>query len=45
MVVHEITEQECRELLARTHIARLACVRHNQPYVVPIHIDFHRDYL
>jgi nitroimidazol reductase NimA-like FMN-containing flavoprotein (pyridoxamine 5'-phosphate oxidase superfamily) len=45
MVVHEISEQECRELLARTHIARLACVSHNQPYVVPIHIDFHRDYL
>lgn len=45
MLVHEMTAEECRELLARTHIARLACVGNSQPYVIPIHIDFHRDFL
>jgi nitroimidazol reductase NimA-like FMN-containing flavoprotein (pyridoxamine 5'-phosphate oxidase superfamily) len=45
MVVHEMTAQECRALLARMNLARLACAANNQPYVVPIHVDFHRDYL
>ena len=45
MIVHEMTEQECREMLARTNVARLACVRNNQPYVVPIHVDLDREFL
>jgi nitroimidazol reductase NimA-like FMN-containing flavoprotein (pyridoxamine 5'-phosphate oxidase superfamily) len=45
MVVHEMTPEECREMLARTNIARLACVRNNQPYVVPIHVDLDREFL
>jgi nitroimidazol reductase NimA-like FMN-containing flavoprotein (pyridoxamine 5'-phosphate oxidase superfamily) len=45
MVVHEMTVQECREMLARTNIARLACVRNNQPYVVPIHVDLDQEFL
>ena len=40
MVIHEMTEQECYAMLARTRIARLACARHNQPYIVPLHVDF-----
>lgn len=36
MVVHELTAGECRRLLARTHIGRLACARRGQPYIVPI---------
>jgi nitroimidazol reductase NimA-like FMN-containing flavoprotein (pyridoxamine 5'-phosphate oxidase superfamily) len=45
MVIREMTEQECRAMLGETHVARLACARHNQPYVVPIHVDFHGDAL
>jgi nitroimidazol reductase NimA-like FMN-containing flavoprotein (pyridoxamine 5'-phosphate oxidase superfamily) len=45
MVIHEMTERECRALLARTNVARLACARNNQPYVVPIHVDLDADSL
>lgn len=45
MVIHEMTEQECRAMLATTNVARLACARNNQPYVVPIHIDLDADFL
>lgn len=45
MVVHEMTAEECRAMLAGTNIARLACVRNNQPYVVPIHVDLDREFL
>ncbi len=45
MVVHEMTYQECRTVLARTNVARLACARDNQPYIVPIHIDLDGEYL
>jgi uncharacterized protein len=40
MLIHELSEAECREVLKRTHLARLACSRHDQPYIVPIHFDF-----
>jgi len=45
MVVHDMTVQECRAMLAATHVARLACAQNNQPYIVPIHVDFDRDFL
>jgi len=40
MVIREMTEQECYAMLAGTRIARLACARHDQPYIVPLHVDF-----
>ena len=40
MHIEEMTFGECRALLARTHVARLACALNNQPYVVPIHVAF-----
>jgi nitroimidazol reductase NimA-like FMN-containing flavoprotein (pyridoxamine 5'-phosphate oxidase superfamily) len=40
MRIEEMTAPECRALLARSHIARLACARDNQPYVLPIHVAF-----
>jgi nitroimidazol reductase NimA-like FMN-containing flavoprotein (pyridoxamine 5'-phosphate oxidase superfamily) len=40
MVIEQMTDRECRELLARTHIVRLACCLDNQPYVVPIDVDY-----
>ena len=45
MVIHEMTAQECRAMLARTNVARLACARNNQPYVVPIHVDLDGEFL
>ena len=40
MVIREMTEQECYAMLAEARIARLACARENQPYIVPLHVDF-----
>lgn len=36
MVIHELTPADCAEVLSRTSVARLACCRMNQPYVVPV---------
>jgi nitroimidazol reductase NimA-like FMN-containing flavoprotein (pyridoxamine 5'-phosphate oxidase superfamily) len=40
MVIEEMTEGDCRAMLARTHIARLGCALNNQPYVVPTCLYF-----
>jgi nitroimidazol reductase NimA-like FMN-containing flavoprotein (pyridoxamine 5'-phosphate oxidase superfamily) len=40
MEIEEMAEQDCRAMLARTHIARLACAQNNQPYVVPTCLYF-----
>lgn len=45
MVIHELTEAECREMLARTKVAHLACARNNQPYVLPIRVDLDGQFL
>lgn len=39
MVIHEMTEQECRAMLAGRNVARLACARTNQPYIVPLRVE------
>lgn len=44
MVIHEMTEQECRAVLAGTNVAHLACALNNQPYIVPIHVDLEGDF-
>jgi nitroimidazol reductase NimA-like FMN-containing flavoprotein (pyridoxamine 5'-phosphate oxidase superfamily) len=45
MRIHELSRDECLEVLARASIARLACARDGQPYVVPVSIVFDRDCL
>jgi nitroimidazol reductase NimA-like FMN-containing flavoprotein (pyridoxamine 5'-phosphate oxidase superfamily) len=40
MLIHELTREECRALLARVDFGRLACARDDQPYVVPIHFAY-----
>lgn len=37
MLVREMTEAECRQVLERSSFGRLGCARDNQPYVVPIY--------
>ena len=43
MLVHKLTAAECREVLAKARLGRLACARANQPYVVPISVYFDPD--
>ena len=40
MLIHELNSAQCREVLARSELGRLACSRLDQPYVVPIHFAF-----
>ena len=40
MRVHELSRPECNEVLSRAQIARLACTRGNEPYIVPIYVAF-----
>lgn len=45
MLIHELTKDECREVLRHVNLGRLACARDNQPYIVPIYFDFDGDHL
>ena len=45
MIVREMSDQECRDLLARVEFGRLATVRQNQPYIVPIYFAYEREHL
>ncbi len=45
MLIQELTRQESLEVLARTHLGRLACARGMQPYVVPIHFAYQNHWL
>jgi uncharacterized protein len=40
MRIHELTTDECRAILERTNLGRLACARANQPYIVPVFLYF-----
>src|SRR5450631_4214470 len=41
MWIQELTRQASLEVLAHTHLGRLACVRGMQLYVVPINFAYH----
>ena len=43
MVIHDLSADECRGVLSRTHLGRLACARYNQPYIVPFSFAFSAD--
>ena len=45
MLIQELTRQESLEVLARTHLGRLACTREMQPYIVPIHFSYQDHWL
>ncbi len=45
MVIHEMTLTECHEALAQAHLARLACEREGQVYVVPVYLTYDGTYL
>jgi nitroimidazol reductase NimA-like FMN-containing flavoprotein (pyridoxamine 5'-phosphate oxidase superfamily) len=41
MVIREMSREECLRVLAGGRLARLACARENQPYVVPVYLAYH----
>lgn len=45
MNIREMTRLECIALLRSARLGRLACVRDNRPYVVPIHFAFGDDFI
>ena len=45
MRITEMNGHECRELLKRQGMGRLACARDNQPYIVPIYFAADADCL
>jgi nitroimidazol reductase NimA-like FMN-containing flavoprotein (pyridoxamine 5'-phosphate oxidase superfamily) len=40
MIIHELNEADCLEVLSRVHLGRLACEHDGQPDVVPISFYF-----
>ena len=40
MVINEISNQECADVLSRASFGRLGCAHENEPYVVPINFAF-----
>ncbi|MFN0086450.1 MAG: pyridoxamine 5'-phosphate oxidase family protein [Blastocatellia bacterium] len=41
MVIHEMANKECIDLLTHLRFGRLACSRDDQPYIVPIYFRCH----
>jgi uncharacterized protein len=40
MLIHQLTDDQCREFLKHTNLGRLGCSRDDQPYIVPIYFNF-----
>ena len=40
LLIHELTPAECRDVLWRAKLGRLACAKDDQPYVVPIQLSY-----
>src|SRR4029453_7250329 len=45
MLILELTNKECVEILTRPRFGRLGCSHNNQPYVVPINFAYHDRHL
>ena len=45
MLILELTNKECIEMLTRLRFGRVGCSRDNQPYVVPINFAYHDRHL
>ena len=45
MLIHELTRQASLDVLARTHLGRLACSQRMQPYIVPFHFAYQNNRL
>lgn len=45
VLIHNMTEAECRRALKEANVGRIACAQDNQPYVVPIYFAYHEHHL
>ena len=45
MLIQEMTADECSTALEQADFGRLACVRDEQPYIVPIYFSYDRTHL
>lgn len=45
MLIHNMTEAECRHALKQATVGRIACAHLGQPYVVPIYFAYNGDHL
>jgi nitroimidazol reductase NimA-like FMN-containing flavoprotein (pyridoxamine 5'-phosphate oxidase superfamily) len=45
MVIHEMTLEECRDVLAQANVARLVCEMDDQPYAIPVYLAYDGSYL
>ncbi len=45
MLIRELSRKESLDLLARSRLGRLACVRESMPYIVPIYFAYDNDYV
>ena len=45
MLINEIQESECREILTRASVGRLGCSLNDQPYIVPVGIAAEENYI
>ena len=45
MLIHELTRQASLDVLARTHLGRLACSQRMQPYIVPFNFAYQNNCL
>jgi len=45
MRIVEISHDECKDLLNRVSVGRLACSHENQPYIVPVCFAYEPEYL
>ncbi len=45
MQIRELSADECVSMLKGTNLGRLACVRQNRPYIVPVYYDYYEDAL
>jgi nitroimidazol reductase NimA-like FMN-containing flavoprotein (pyridoxamine 5'-phosphate oxidase superfamily) len=45
MLINELPQEECKAVLERAPVVRLACALDNQPYVVPVHFAYDGQYI
>lgn len=45
MLIHELSRDECVEVLKRVTLGRLACVQDGQPYIVPVSFNLDGGYI
>jgi uncharacterized protein len=45
MLIHEMTQDECGAALEQASFGRLACVRDDEPYIVPVYFSYDRKHL